>query len=210
MSVHLVHTAQVHCATFDHLRDLIAPGVEVFHHVFEPWLERARSGQDDGLEAEIGDYLRQLDGPVLCTCSTIGPMAEATGALRIDWPLMQAAAKVDGCVLLVYCLDSTSESSRALLQRALDEVGSDQAIICLSLSQRWPLFEAGQTDDFAAAIAQDVQDNLDADHDIKVVVLAQASMAAAADKLEHVNLPVLSSPKLALEAVLSSDGVKAG
>ncbi|WP_317056648.1 hypothetical protein [Roseovarius rhodophyticola] len=210
MSVHLVHTARVHCATFDRLRDLIAPGVEVSHHVHESWLDRARRAEDNSLKVEIADYLSQLHGPVLCTCTTIGPMAEAAGALRIDWPMMQAAAQTKGSVLLVYCLESTREPSRVLLQRALDDVGSEHSVIDLPLLHLWPLFEAGKADEFSTAIAKGIRQTLNIQQGVKTVILAQASMAAAADRLEDVEIPVLSSPRLALEVLLGLGGVKAG
>ena len=208
MSVHLFHTAQVHCETFDHLRDAIAPGVEIVHHVHEHWLDRARNGKGDDLSTEIDRHLRQIEGPVLCTCSTIGPMAEAAGALRIDWPMMQAAAQLGGRAMLVYCLDSTLEPSRLLLQRAIEEAGTEQDIECLSLSHHWPIFETGEANLFALEIAKSVEEVLLETREITAVVLAQVSMAGAADKLSHVEPLVLSSPRLALEAVLALGEVK--
>ncbi|WP_338549433.1 hypothetical protein [Roseovarius phycicola] len=208
MSVHLLHTARVHCEAFDRLRDSIAPGVEIVHHVHEHWLDRARDGKGGDLWTEIDSHLRQIEGPVLCTCSTIGPMAEAAGALRIDLPMMQAAAQLGGRALLVYCLDSTVEPSRLLLQRAIEEAGTEQDIEYLSLSHLWPIFEAGEVNQFALEIAKSVEEVLLEIHEITVVVLAQVSMAGAAEKLTHVKPPVLSSPKLALETLLALGAAK--
>jgi len=153
--------------------------------------------------------VKEIEGPVLCTCSTIGPIAEAAGALRIDWPMMQAAVRADGPVLLVYCLESTLKPSLALLQRAMSEKGAQHEITCLCLSQHWFLFEAGKIDQFAIAISASVDDALSRNPNIVAVVLAQASMAGAAKKLRHLRAAVLSSPKLALKAILALDKAKA-
>ncbi|MDF1857232.1 hypothetical protein [Pseudooceanicola sp.] len=48
---------------------------------------------------------------MICTCTTLGPAAEATGTTRIDRPMMQAA----GRIVMAYALDSTLAPSRDLL-----------------------------------------------------------------------------------------------
>ncbi len=208
MIVHLVHTAEVHKATFDRLHDEIAAGVTIEHHVKEAWLARARGDDTGRLQSEIADYLGGLAGSVLCTCSTIGPMAEKTGALRIDWPMMQAAARAGDCVLLVYCLKSTAHPSRLLLQRAQEEANLSQEIVELYLPDHWTLFEQGRTDSFVGAVAKDIKAAVMRRPDVKAVILAQASMAGAAEKLCKLNIPVFSSPRLALQAVMALGGVK--
>ena len=209
MVVHLVHTAEVHKATFDRLRDEIAAGVTIEHHVKEAWLTRARAEDPGGLQSEIADYLDSLAGPVLCTCSTIGPMAEKSGALRLDWPMMQAAAHAGDSVLLVYCLESTAYPSRLLLQRAGEEENLSQETVELFLPDHWKLFEQGHTDAFLGAVAKDIEAAVMRHPDVKAVILAQASMAGAAEKLCKLDIPIFSSPRLALQAVLAMDEVKA-
>ena len=41
----LLHTADVHIATFNRLRDEIAPAARIEHIVRPDWLARARSGE---------------------------------------------------------------------------------------------------------------------------------------------------------------------
>ncbi|KIC36834.1 hypothetical protein [Leisingera sp. ANG-M7] len=193
----LLHTAEVHVETFRAL----APRADLNQQVRTDWLERAQGGIDVRLEAEIAAAIARADGPVLCTCTTLGPAAEKAGATRIDWPMMQEAARTGGPVLMAYCLESTAEPSEALLRHAFG--ARDPELTCLELGQHWPLFEAGDSAGFAAAVAEDVAEALAA-MDFACVVLAQASMAGAAELLrERTRVPVLASPEIAVRALLA-------
>lgn len=192
----LLHTAEVHVETFRAL----APGADLDQQVRADWLARAQGGIDAELRAEIAAAVAAADGPVLCTCTTLGPAAEEAGATRIDWPMMQEAARIGGPVLIAYCLESTADPSQALLRRAFGP--RDPQLTCLELGHHWPLFEAGDDAGFAEAIAADTVKAMGA-MDFACVVLAQASMAGAAVLLrQQVTVPVLASPEIAVKALL--------
>lgn len=197
----LLHTAEVHRASFDALAARIAPEARLTHLVRPDWLTRARAGINADLAAEIADTIRATAGPVLCTCTTLGAIAAAAGALRIDAPMMAQAARTGGPVLMAYCLDSTRAASRDLLSAAFAAEGTAAEIHPLDLGALWPLFEAGETESFHRSIAARITEALSATPDIACVVLAQASMAGAAAHLET-TVPVLSSPETALRAAL--------
>ena len=201
--MHLFHTSDTHPARFDRLRDRIAPGAGLVHHVHEDWLDRARTeGLTGGLVAEIGAAISAEAGPKLCTCTTIGHIAEAAGATRIDRPLMEAAARIGGHVLLVYCLESTAEGSHQLLRDCIDGAGGSATVERLALTRLWPIFESGDLAGFAAAIAAAVEARLRALPRPDCIVLAQASMADAADSLGGYGVPVLTGPELAFRTAL--------
>jgi hypothetical protein len=192
----LLHTAEVQVETFRAL----APGADLDQQVRADWLARAQGGIDAELRAEIAAAVAAADGPVLCTCTTLGPAAEEAGATRIDWPMMQEAARIGGPVLIAYCLESTADPSQALLRRAFGP--RDPQLTCLELGHHWPLFEAGDDAGFAEAIAADTVKAMGA-MDFACVVLAQASMAGAAVLLrQQVTVPVLASPEIAVKALL--------
>ena len=69
---------------------------------------------------------------------------------------------------------------------------------------RVTLFEAGETEAFAAVIAGEVRKVIESGREIGCVVLAQVSMAGAAELLGDLGVPVLASPELALRAGLEA------
>ncbi len=192
----LFHTADVHRDTFDALARRIAPGARLAHVVRPDWLERAQLGIDVRLSNEIQAEIAATPN-ALCTCTSIAGVATQAGAIRIDRPMMETAAATGGPVLMAYCLKSTLVPSGDLLKSAFLERGETPAIRTLPLLTLWELFTTGQTDRFAKEIAKHIDSALRLWPDTTAVVLAQASMARAA---EHVatTIPVLSSPELAL------------
>lgn len=200
----LLHSADVHCRTFDALRDTLAPSARLTHEVRADWLVRARrEGMTRQLAAEIRKAVQSAPGRVLCTCTTLGEAAVEAGAIRIDQPMMADAATSDGAILLVCALQSTAGPSRALLDANLDDAANSAPVTSLVLEQFWPLFEAGDKANFCAAIAAAVIEALEARPDFKTVILAQASMADAAHLLDGCGTRVLSSPEPALRAALN-------
>lgn len=203
MPLTLLHTAEVHRASFDGLRDRLAQGTALEHIVRPDFLGRAQNGIDAALEGEITTVIEGAPGPVICTCTTIGPVAARAGAIRVDAPMMQAAAETKGAILMVYCLESTRAPSLALLQEAMSAANHPGPLVPLPLPELWPLFADGKTTDFAKALARAVLKQAVQMPDLGAIVLAQASMAGAAPMLGDLGVAVLSSPELALRAGLA-------
>ncbi|WP_405112604.1 hypothetical protein L0Z65_16425 [Phaeobacter sp. BS52] len=192
----LIHTAETHVATFDALA-----GAAKLHHIVRPdWLEQAQDGIDDALRREITAEIQRLTGPILCNCTTLGELAESLGAIRLDWPMMQAAAQIGGPVLIAYCLESTCAPSTALLERAFSDLDTSAEIRTLPLTGLWPHFTAGDTDLFHQQIGIWVSTSLALVADTACVVLAQSSMAGAATLIET-EIPVLASPAIAMRSL---------
>lgn len=197
MTLTLLHTSSAHVPVFAALRDRIAPGAALDQAVREDWLAEARAkGVTDDLAARIAALVARTPGPVICTCTTLGPVAEAAGATRIDRPMMQAAGRIGGRILMAYALESTAAPSRQLLAEQLDR---DSVILPLDLTALWPLFEAGEHSRFHAGIAAAVAQAARREG-ADCVVLAQVSMAGAREMLPECGAPVLSSPEIALRA----------
>lgn len=199
MTLTLLHTAQAHVATFAALRDRIAPGAALVQAVQEDWLATARAeGITPELDTRIAGFCAQAGGTVVCTCTTLGPTAERHGALRIDRPMMQAAARHGPRITMAYALASTLQPSLSLLR---DCAGPQAALRPLDLTASWPLFETGDSDGFARSLAEGIRADL-ATHPADCIVLAQVSMAPAAARLGDLPCPVLSSPETALRSFL--------
>ncbi|SDO85781.1 Aspartate/glutamate racemase [Actinacidiphila guanduensis] len=212
----LLHTSPAHVAAFDALRDRDHPGLPLRHVVAEPLLAQARAqgvaSVRDALDRALAEAVAAGADAVLCTCSTIGGLAEARAAaagipvLRVDRPMAAAAVAVPPRaghqavrIALVAALADTLGPTRELIAEEAARAGRQVEVADFVAEGAWALFEAGEQDAYLAAVAKAV----DAVRDAEVVVLAQASMAQAA-ALATTPLPVLSSPALGLTAAVAA------
>jgi Asp/Glu/hydantoin racemase len=199
-TIGFLHTADVHVETF---RALTAErGQQDLHLVDATLLADARAhGVDADLEVRVAGRLRELAarGPdvIVCTCSTLGGIAERTPltvpVLRLDRPMARAAVAIGGRIAVVASTESTLTPTRELLL----ECAPDADVILAPCLDAWALFEAGDQDGYRRAVAAHVR-TLDAD----VIVLAQASLARATALLGDLAIPVLSSPISAVDAAI--------
>ncbi|HEY0821790.1 MAG TPA: aspartate/glutamate racemase family protein [Rhizobacter sp.] len=203
-----LHTSPVHVATFEALLKALAPQRSAIHHVREDLLARAqRDGLDDaGLVAAVRSAL--LDAAsgarvMVCTCSTLGGIAEATQAdvpvTRIDRAMADEAVMLGAPVLVLAALHSTLGPTAQLLQSSAERLGRPLQWRSVCVDEAWPHFEAGRRDAYLANIAAAVRREA---RPGETVVLAQASMAGAAELLADTGLVVLSSPKCGLVEAL--------
>ncbi|MFI6469731.1 aspartate/glutamate racemase family protein [Streptomyces sp. NPDC050516] len=205
----LLHTSPAHVPVFDALRDEDAPDLELRHLVREQLLSRARELGPDAVtadvEAALAEAVAQGADAVLCTCSTIGGIAEAAAAplgvpvLRVDRPMAAAAVARGDRIAVVATVASTLEPTADLIR---EEAGDRPLTLRTVLAEdAWQHFESGDADAYFAQIAATV----DALTDVDVVVLAQASMAPAAARTT-IEVPVLSSPRPGLRAAAAVVG----
>ncbi|MGY0488735.1 aspartate/glutamate racemase family protein [Streptomyces sp. WG-D5] len=208
MNLTLVHTSPVHVPVFDALRDTDHPGLRLRHVVREELLVRAGA---EGPEAVADDVRAVLaaavaDGAdaVLCTCSTLGAVAEglsvAAGVpvLRVDRPMAARAVAAGERIAVVATVRSTLGPTLDLVEEEARRAGRAVRAQTVFVDGAWELFLAGDRDGYLALVATAVDGIADAD----VIVLAQASLADAAG-LTRTALPVLSSPRPGLDAAAS-------
>ncbi|MFC8261459.1 aspartate/glutamate racemase family protein [Streptomyces sp. NPDC057291] len=208
MTLALLHTSPVHVPVFEALRDADHPGLALRHLVHEDLLARARDAGPDAVRGEIEALLAGAvaEGAtaVLCTCSTIGAVAESAAeslgvpVLRVDRPMAAAAVARDRVVVLA-AIDDTLPPTLALLT---EEAGNRCVDIrTVLVAGAWARFEAGDRDGYLDLVAAAADRVTDAD----VIVLAQASMADAATRTAT-GIPVLSSPRPGLSAAAAAAG----
>ncbi|MFI1164530.1 aspartate/glutamate racemase family protein [Streptomyces sp. NPDC020801] len=195
----LLHTSPAHVPVFDALRDEAHPGLALRHFVDERLLLRARregpQAVTDDVRAVLEEALAEGARAVLCTCSTLGGVAEAAGAragvpvLRVDRPMAAQAVAAGPRVVVLAALESTFAPTVALLEEEAGRAGRSVAVRTLLVDGAWRHFEAGDTAGYvrAVAAAADMVAHADA------IVLAQASMAPGRH-LTTTPVPVLSSP----------------
>ncbi|MFF4534765.1 aspartate/glutamate racemase family protein [Streptomyces aureus] len=201
--VALLHTSPAHIPVFDALRDADHPGLELRHLVDEELLARARREGPDAVAGEVramlADAVAEGAGVVLCTCSTIGAVAERTDVgvpvLRVDRPMAAAAVAAGPRVVVLATVASTLEPTVALVEEEARRAGRPVELRTALVERAWALFEAGDTDGCAKLVAEAADAVTDAD----AIVLAQASMTSAG-RFTTTSVPVLSSPRPGLAA----------
>ncbi|MEV8550107.1 aspartate/glutamate racemase family protein [Streptomyces glaucescens] len=203
----LLHTSPVHVPVFDALRDADRPGLRLRHLVREDLLERARRDGPGAVAGEVRAVLARAAGAgaraVLCTCSTLGGVAEGAAAaagvpvLRVDRPMAAAAVAAGPRVVVLAALESTLGPTAGLIEEEARRAGRAVAVRTVLVDGAWSRFEAGDSEGYVRRVAAAADALTPAGAD--VIVLAQASMAPA-QRLTTTAVPVLSSPRPGLAA----------
>lgn len=215
-SISFLHTSPVHVQSFSTLLERLQPGVTAAHAVDERLLDEARTlGADHPdvvarVQATIRSLAQSGATVVVCTCSTIGGVAEATATdgtfkvLRIDRAMADEAVRLGPAVVVIAALESTLGPTVALIEDSARRMGQRVAIGTVLAADAWPCFERHDIDAYLAAVRTAVRQAVRGPDGPgpDVIVLAQASMAAAVSGLEDLGVPVLSSPELGLRAAL--------
>lgn len=214
-TVGLLHTVPSLAPTFDDLvRD--AAGDLRRIHVADAWLldTARREGVTPAVEGAVAAHVRHLAAAgaraVLVTCSSIGEAAERAAA-TVDVPVVRvdaamadeavAAATVPaarGRIAVLATLPSTLGPTGRLVERAAR--GRAVTVTATVVDGAAEANDRGDRDRVEELVAAAV-----ARADADVVVLAQASMARAAARVD-VAVPVLSSPAGGVAALLRAVG----
>jgi hypothetical protein len=152
----------------------------------------------DRMRAALDDGARML----LCTCSTLGTCADEMNdprVLRIDRAMARRAVAQGGRVLVAACVASTIEPTVGLLRESA--TNETPQIETLLMADLWPHFQLGEHMLYWQRIAERLRERAEG---FDCIVLAQASMAGAADLLHDFPVPVLSSPRIGLEAAIKT------
>ncbi|WP_158621505.1 aspartate/glutamate racemase family protein [Streptomyces triticirhizae] len=213
-----LHTAPTHTATFQGILDEVAPGVPATHLVNEAPLARVREhGPDPTVVAQVREGLEQLAARgaelIVCTCSSLAGLAESLGpraggplpvpVLRVDRPMAEAAVRAGRRIGVVTATASSVEPTNALLTECARAAGREVELLPAPCLDAWDLFTAGDLDGYARRIADHAR-RLAAEVD--VVVLAQASMTPAVALLGDLPVPVLTTPRPAVEEAVRRVG----
>ncbi|MER7837117.1 aspartate/glutamate racemase family protein [Streptomyces sp. NPDC096040] len=201
----LLHTSPLHIPVFDALRDEDHPGLELRHLVAPELLARARREGPEAVAPDVTAALERAaaDGvrAVLCTCSTIGEVAEqAADTVRVpivrgDRPMATAAVTAGPRVAVLATVESTLAPTLALLQDEARRADRPIRARAQVVPHAWTHFETGDIEGCARLVAAAADAVTDAD----VIVLAQVSMTSA-QQLTTTTVPILSSPRPGLAA----------
>jgi len=214
-----LHTSPVHVDTFAGLMQAHAPDCRVDHLVDESLLSDAQvlGVEDAGIVSRVTQRMSEASDNgarvVVCTCSTIGGIAEKVDgrgrfvSMRIDRAMADAAVesvKKGEHILIVAALASTIEPTRQLVESSAVTRRRQVNIRTMVVQSAWPFFQSGDLVTYYAQIEEAIRSQ---EVHTNVVVLAQASMAPVAGRFIGGDLQVLSSPELgvyrAIQAVKS-------
>lgn len=206
--VGFLHTAEVHVATFEALSRKHLPSASTVHRVDPEALELARQdGAVERVRAVVAAHLAELRdagcGIVLCTCSTLGEVAEdlsddGLAVIRIDRPMLRRAVSFGPRIGVLVALMSTIEPTTRVLAEEAAHAETDITVEVSVVEGAWDAFLAGDSEAYHSRIAHAARELASR---CDVVVLAQASMEPAAALLAGLGTHVLTSPRSAVEAV---------
>lgn len=208
----LLHTSPVHVPTFTALFNELAPEIPVQHQVDESVLQEARAAGEitpqltQRISATLQAAFAADSRVVLCTCSTIGGSAEQLGqvlarpVLRVDRAMADRAVALGKRIVMLAALESTLAPTYQLLQEAATLANKQVEIVEVLCPGAWAKFEAGDLPGYHALIAEQIRQQAPQGD---VIVLAQASMAGAATLCPDIAAPILSSPRLGVEAAIA-------
>jgi Asp/Glu/hydantoin racemase len=208
-----LHTAESNVATVGALMAELAPDIPIRHLLATELLADAvKAGSvTDEIAADVRARLVEAAAGaavVVCTCSTIGAVAEAAdGTLpapvqRIDRAMAQKAVTAGRRILVAACVPTTIEPTSDLIAKVAREAGRTVEIAVVLIADAWPRFLAGDIAGYDAMIVGRLAAEKGA---ADVVVLAQASMAGAAAEAERrLGVPVLTSPRLGVAAAIDA------
>ncbi len=207
-----VHTVQGLVDVFEDLRAELLPDVEsesiVVPHLLQRTVESGRLG--DETIAELGTLVAEAAGgspraqAIMVTCSTLGPAVDAirdrldVPVLRVDEAMARRAVRSGRRVGVLATLSTTLEPTVDLLERVAAEEGRDVAIRSRLCEGAFEAAAAGDGERHDELVRAGLNELL-ADSD--VIVLAQASMARAVDSAAGSEVPVLTSPRAAMEGL---------
>jgi hypothetical protein len=202
----LFHTTASNETLFRGLLAEMGPEISSRHILAADLLDRAtaQGRVTPDIAADVQDRMRAAldDGTrmLLCTCSTLGACADQMNdprVLRIDRAMAKRATAQGGRILVAACVASTLEPTVLLLR----ESGPRAQIETLLMADLWRHFQAGERTLYWQGIAERLREHFSG---FDCIVLAQASMAGAADLLTDLPVPVLSSPRIGLEAAITA------
>ncbi len=118
--------------------------------------------------------------------------------LRIDEPMAQQAVATGSRIIVAAKLQSALVPTTQIVQRAATDAGKSVELLEILCNDAWSAFEKGDREGYEAEIVRELAS---ASEGADVIILAQASMAGAADKLDT-DIPVLTSPRSGFEATV--------
>ncbi len=206
-----VHTVTSLAGLFTDLSKELLPGdVEVFHIADEMLLKvaLAQGGLSPFIFQRVADHVVAAERAgavaVQCTCSSISPCVDAARplagipVLKIDEPIVDQAIQIGKCVGVAATASTTLKPTTDLVYARAASQGRSVQVESMLCEGAYAALFAGDTAAHDRIVSEALRGLMRRND---VVILAQASMArvAAAIPPSEQRVPILSSPRLAVE-----------
>ena len=211
-----LHTVSSLVGLFNSLsKELLPPGTEVFHIADELLLKTvmAQGGLSPFIYQRVAENVvaaeRAGANIVQCTCSSISPCVEAVRplagipVLKIDDPMIEMALSMGKRIGVAATAPTTLKPTTELVQAKAAARKLDVQVEARLCEGAFSALSSGDTTTHDRLVSQGLRE-LMSNND--VIILAQASMARVADAIpaNEQKVPILSSPRLAVEALAAA------
>ena len=207
-----VHTVPSLVGLFNDLSKELIPDVEVFHIADEMLLKvvLAQGGLSPFIFQRVAEHVvaaeRAGATAVQCTCSSISPCVDASRplvgvpVLKIDEPMVDAALRVGPRIGIAATAPTTLKPTTDLVRArgaALGVPVQVESVLCEGAYAALFSGDPQKHDEIVTQVLRGLMTRND------VIILAQASMARVAQAIPAAeqSVPILSSPRLAMEHV---------
>jgi len=206
----MIHTVASLAGSFGALAKELLPDIVVFHVVDEGLLlsiiaegkitpamclrvvELAARAQEDGADA------------ILLTCSAMSPAVDLVAPLlrvpiyKVDRPMVEKALELGTRIGVFSTVLATLDSVGGLVRQVAEESGRPVEVIMALRAEAMAALRAGRRDEHDAMVRQALSE-LAAGCDVLVVAQASAAQALRPEDLQSLPVPLLTSPRLAME-----------
>lgn len=211
-TIALLHTSATMIPVFKALTDELVPGAAIFNMVDESLLRDIvrDKGLGEPTAARLIGHVHAAEQAgaqiILVSCSSMGRAVERSRGscssivLRVDEPMADKAIETGSRIGVIATLPSTLKPTVELIQERAAAKGKRLSIESCLVEGAFEAVISGngaRHDELVKAALKDLVGRVD------VVVLAQASMARVVDAMspDQKTVPILSSPRLAVERI---------
>ncbi len=206
-----LHTVSTLTGLFNALaREILPADTEVFHIADEALLKAvlAQGGLSPFIYRRVSDNAMAAEqagaSAMLFTCSSISPCAETARlmvnipVLKVDEPMVNKAIALGTRIGVVATAPTTLKPTTELVQSRAAVMGKAVQVEAILCQAAYTALSAGDVDSHDRLV-REILESLMARSD--VIVLAQASMARVLETIPAAaqTVPLLSSPRLAVE-----------
>lgn len=206
----IIHTSLVSHAALNNLFKEIMPDVKVHNIVDDSLLDEVKTvgHVTPKIIGRMVEYFKAAESIgadlIFNQCSSVGEAAQIAAKcvnipmLRIDQPMAEKAVSLGKKIAVVGTVTSTMEPSCRIVQQMAEKHQKQVDVVPYVIDGALDLLMTeGQArhNQFVLEKLKEIQQHFD------VIVLAQGSMAVLEPELHQISIPVLTSPRLAVESV---------